>query len=99
MDGLLNTPEVVARRLMMGKTKVFELIASGELPSVKVGHRRFVPEHRLREYVDRLDAEAEASRKESPRRPARARRGPRGGQAAPKVGGAGREPEDGRTSA
>lgn len=38
----------------LGRTKVYELIASGELRTVKIGRRRFVPASAVEEYVARL---------------------------------------------
>jgi len=43
--------------LGVGRTKMFELIASGELTSVRVGRRRLIPATAIRDYVDRLLAE------------------------------------------
>ena len=45
-----------ARALALGRTKVYELIASGELESVRVGRRRLVPAHAIADLVDRLCA-------------------------------------------
>jgi excisionase family DNA binding protein len=42
----------------LGRTKVYELIASGELRTVKIGRRRFVPVSAIAEYVARLEAQA-----------------------------------------
>jgi excisionase family DNA binding protein len=38
----------------LGRTKIFELVASGELPSVRVGRRRLVRADALREFAERL---------------------------------------------
>lgn len=38
----------------LSRTKVYELIAAGELRTVKIGRRRFVPASAVQEYVDRL---------------------------------------------
>jgi excisionase family DNA binding protein len=51
---LLHTPEEAAERLRCGRTTVYELMASGELESVKVGRLRRVPAVSLVAYVDRL---------------------------------------------
>lgn len=53
---LLLTPERAAERLEIGRTKVFELIAAGELESVKIGRARRIPAVALAAYVDRLRA-------------------------------------------
>ena len=52
--GLLLTVEEAARRLRLGRTFVYRLIASGELESVKVGRLRRVPAECLPEYVATL---------------------------------------------
>jgi excisionase family DNA binding protein len=54
---LLLTVERAAERLDVGRTKVFELMATGELESVKIGRARRIPAEALRGYVDRLRAE------------------------------------------
>ncbi|MFI0718142.1 helix-turn-helix domain-containing protein [Streptomyces sp. NPDC021224] len=45
------TPEEAARRLSVGRTTLFALIASGEIPSVKIGRSRRVPAEALNDYV------------------------------------------------
>jgi excisionase family DNA binding protein len=57
---LLHSPERAAERLEVGRTTVYELIATGELESVKVGRLRRIPEVALVEYVERLRARAAA---------------------------------------
>ena len=42
-DHLLVTPEEAARRLSVGRTTVYTLMASGELLSVNIGRCRRVP--------------------------------------------------------
>jgi excisionase family DNA binding protein len=44
----------------LGRTKVFELIKSGELRTVKIGRRRFVPASAVEEYVARLERQGAA---------------------------------------
>ncbi|ORV86848.1 ethanolamine utilization protein EutA [Mycobacterium interjectum] len=51
----LHPVESVMARLHLGRSKVFELLASGELRSVKVGRRRLVSESALCEFIDKLD--------------------------------------------
>jgi len=48
--------EAVMERLSVGRTTVFELMANGELQSVKVGRRRLVSESAINEYIARLEA-------------------------------------------
>ena len=53
-DQLLVTPEEAARRLSVGRTTVYELLASGQLHSVSIGRCRRVPVSELCSYVARL---------------------------------------------
>jgi excisionase family DNA binding protein len=52
---LLLRPEEAAQVLGLGRTKVYELIRSGALRSVKVGNSRRVSTAALAEYVNQLD--------------------------------------------
>ncbi len=53
---LLLRPAEAAQALGLSRTKVFELMKSGELRSVKIGHLRRVSASALAEFVARLDA-------------------------------------------
>lgn len=53
-DQLLYTPERAADVLDIGRSKVFELMASGDLVSVQIGRSRRIPRQSLELYVDRL---------------------------------------------
>jgi excisionase family DNA binding protein len=55
---LLVRPEDAARVLGVGRTKVYELIRSGALHSVRVGGLRRIPVTALNEFVTRLEEEA-----------------------------------------
>jgi excisionase family DNA binding protein len=59
---LLVSTATVAKQLELGKTKIFELIAAGELESVKVGRVRRVTFDSVTSYVDRLRAEQNPDR-------------------------------------
>lgn len=50
MSELLTIDEV-ADRLRVGKRTVERFVATGEIPSVKVGRRRLVPQTELERYV------------------------------------------------
>ncbi len=56
-DKLLLTAEEVAQALGIGRSKVYELMASGLLRSVVIGRLRRVPAVRLAEFVARLEEE------------------------------------------
>ncbi len=51
---ILLTPEQAAASLAIGRTKVFELLRSGELESVRIGSCRRIPSEALQDYVFRL---------------------------------------------
>jgi len=52
----LSIPESVEAS-GIGRTTLFALIKSGELESVKIGRRRYVPVAALNDYLDRLRVE------------------------------------------
>ncbi len=45
----------------LGRTSIYKLIQSGELKTVTIGRRRFVPVSAIKEYAARLDAEQSGS--------------------------------------
>ena len=51
----LHDVPTVMKRLGLGRSKTFELIATRQLRSVKVGRRRLVSEAALTEYIENLD--------------------------------------------
>ena len=53
-DQLLVTPEEAARRLSVGRTTIYGLMASGELQSVNIGRCRRVPVSSLSSFVSKL---------------------------------------------
>ena len=77
-DQLLVTPEEAARRLSVGRTTIYELMASGELQSVNIGRCRRVPVSSLSSFVNRLIGDAvvtvEQRGGDSKPRPSRAHR-------------------------
>lgn len=61
VERILLRPGEVAEAIGMSRSRVYELIASGEIPSVKIGNVRRVPVDMLREWVARnVDAQAES---------------------------------------
>ncbi|MCG8914831.1 helix-turn-helix domain-containing protein [Actinokineospora sp. PR83] len=58
MDRKLYRVEEVARIMQIGRSKVFDLMRSGELASVKIGGSRRVPARAIDSYLDRLMDEA-----------------------------------------
>ncbi len=53
---LLRIPDAAAV-LGIGRSKLYELLADGTLPMVKIGRRALVPTHAVEEFAARLEAE------------------------------------------
>jgi len=51
MDKLLYSPAEAAARLGIGRTKVYELLATGQLPAVRLGGKIFVSASALSEFA------------------------------------------------
>ncbi|MGR3936255.1 helix-turn-helix domain-containing protein [Streptomyces sp. BRA346] len=47
------TVEQAARRLGIGRTKMYEYVSSGEIPSVKIGNLRRIPAEAVGEFLAR----------------------------------------------
>jgi excisionase family DNA binding protein len=56
IEQLLFRPDEAAQRLGIGRTKVYKLMARGELRSVKIGAARRVSATALADFVAALDA-------------------------------------------
>lgn len=56
LNSRLLPVEAVMARLSVGRSMVFELMASGQLRSVKVGRRRLVSEAAICEFIKKIDA-------------------------------------------
>jgi len=54
VEALLLTPEQAAASLAVGRTKVYELLSSGALESVRIGTCRRVPVVALQRFVETL---------------------------------------------
>ncbi len=55
---LVYSVEETADMLSIGRTLVFQLIRSGELASIKIGHRRLVTRPDLEAFINRRRGEA-----------------------------------------
>jgi excisionase family DNA binding protein len=53
-EPLLMSVEEAADLLRLGRTRMYELVMSGRIVSVKVGRRRLIPRKSLEEFVDGL---------------------------------------------
>jgi len=51
---LLVTPEIASDLLCIGRTKLYELLASGDIESVRLGSCRRIPMQALEDFVSRL---------------------------------------------
>ncbi len=51
---LLLSAEEAASRLGVGRTTIFELLAAGDLQSLKIGRRRLIPVAALAAFVQRM---------------------------------------------
>lgn len=56
MDQLLYTISQCCRMAAIGRTKFYELVASGEIPVRKIGKKTLVTAADLRDWVERLPA-------------------------------------------
>lgn len=54
IEPVLLTPEQAARALSIGRSKVYELIFSGALASVKIGGSRRIPVDALADFITNL---------------------------------------------
>jgi excisionase family DNA binding protein len=64
MDKLFFTISETCRMLSIGKTKLYELLGSGEIPVRKLGKKTLVAAADLKRWADRLPAiEAKPQRK------------------------------------
>ena len=52
MDKLLLRQTEAAEAIGIGRSKVYELLASGELPSIRIGGSVRVPVDALRQWID-----------------------------------------------
>jgi len=57
MEKLLLSVEEAADKLSLGRTKTYELIASGQLRSVNIGRARRVPIDALSEFIEGLQSQ------------------------------------------
>ncbi|SBT69203.1 DNA binding domain-containing protein, excisionase family [Micromonospora sediminicola] len=58
MEKLCYTPTEAAALLGVGRTKVYELIASGQIVSIRIGRSRRIPAKALRAFVEACQQEA-----------------------------------------
>lgn len=61
MHTYLHKPEAAAMALGISRSKFFELMAAGQIETVKIGRSRRVPDQALEDYVARLRAGSTAA--------------------------------------
>ena len=54
MEPVLVSVDQAAHIVGLGKSKLYELLLSGQLKSVKIGRRRLIPAQALKDFVDGL---------------------------------------------
>lgn len=64
MDQLLLRADEVSRALGLGRSKVFLMMARGELPSVHIGRSVRVPARALEQWVEQQSTEAGTSQRQ-----------------------------------
>lgn len=64
----LHSVEDIMERLNLGRSKVYELLGSRQLRSIKVGRRRLVSGAQLIDFINRLEA-GEVALTDDPRAP------------------------------
>ena len=65
MDTLLLTAEQAAEALAISRSKIYELLAAGDLPSIQIGRCRRIPARALTDFVQDLALPATPHRPES----------------------------------
>jgi excisionase family DNA binding protein len=61
VEKILLRPSEVSELVGMGKSKVYELIAAGTIPCIRIGKSVRVPAEALRRWIDGLQGEKEPS--------------------------------------
>ena len=53
MEPLLLTPAEAAKTMGIGRTRIYALLAAGDLPSIRIGRSVRIPVDQLRAWIDR----------------------------------------------
>ena len=56
MENFLLTPREVQTRISIGKTRFFELVRAGHIPTLRVGRSLRIRQQDLEKWIDRLPA-------------------------------------------
>lgn len=65
MDKLLLSPNEAADVLSIGRSKLYELLANGQLDSVRIGSCRRIPLATVTDYVERLETNRNSAGKDN----------------------------------
>ena len=57
IERLYTVEQAATEVLGIGRTRVYELLASGEIDSIAIGRLRRIPESALQAYIDKLKSE------------------------------------------
>jgi excisionase family DNA binding protein len=57
VEKLYRVEDAAREVLQLGRTRVYELVASGQIRSIAIGRARRIPESALQEFIDRQLAE------------------------------------------
>lgn len=61
LDPLAHSPDSAAKRIGTNTRAIYNLLASGELRSFKLGKRRLIPDAELQSFIERRMAEGAAA--------------------------------------
>lgn len=60
-DTLLLRPEEAARELGIGRSKTYDLLRRGEIPSIRIGRSVRIPASKLRDWIERQGSRDDSS--------------------------------------
>jgi len=63
METAFLTVAEAAAVIKVGRSKTYQMVRSGELPSVKIGRSRRVPARKLQDWIERKTDESEQGRR------------------------------------
>lgn len=56
MDKMLLKPSEAQEVLGLGRSRVYEMLSTGELPSIRIGHSIRIPVKALEEWIEKQQA-------------------------------------------
>ncbi len=64
MEKLLLTPQECSETIQVGRSRMYELLASGDIPSVKIGRSIRIPIDALKKWIEDQQSDLEATREQ-----------------------------------